>query len=79
MSLAANKPNSRKELKMFNAITDERMTTAQAAQYLGIAKGTLAIWRYEKHYGLPYIKVGGRVFYRKEALNNWLESRTVVA
>jgi excisionase family DNA binding protein len=48
----------------------------QAAQYLGIDAGTLAVWRCTGRYALPFIKVGRKVRYRLSALNAWLESRT---
>lgn len=55
------------------------MTTEQAADYLGIKPITLRTWRCNKRYTIPFIKVGGRIRYRKEDLDAWLESRTVGA
>ena len=48
----------------------------QAAEYLGISEGTLAVWRTNKTYPIPYIKVGNRIRYRQEDLEKWLDERT---
>lgn len=53
------------------------LTTEQAADYLGIKPITLRTWRCNKRYTIPFIKVGGRIRYRKEDLDAWLASRTV--
>ena len=50
-------------------------TSKQASEYLQISVGTLAVWRTNKTYDLPYIKCGGRVRYRKSDLDMWLTSR----
>jgi len=55
---------------------DPLMTTAQAANYLGVAPETLNVWRCVKRYDIPYIKVGRLVKYRKSALDAFLEQRT---
>ena len=58
--------------------TAGRMTTVEAAEYLGVRAQTLAVWRCAKRYPeLPYIKVGQHVRYRQSDLDKWLESRTV--
>lgn len=53
--------------------------TEDAAAYIGIASHTLEVWRCSKRYNIPYIKVGGRVRYRRSDLDIWLKSRTVEA
>lgn len=53
------------------------LNSTQAANYIGVAPGTLEVWRSTKRYNLPYIKVGRLVKYRKESLDAFLESRTV--
>jgi excisionase family DNA binding protein len=57
--------------------TDRMMTTAEAAEYLGVRPQTLSVWRSNKRYPIPFIKVGQGVRYRKSDLDAWLESRTV--
>ena len=47
----------------------------QAAEYLGITVGTIYQWR--SQHKVPYIKVGRRVKFKKEQLDQWLTERTV--
>lgn len=51
------------------------LTTQQASEYLQITVGTLAVWRTNKTYSIPYLKCGGRVRYRKSDLDAWLAGR----
>jgi excisionase family DNA binding protein len=53
-------------------LVDER----EAAEILGTAPGTLSVWRSTGRYNLPFVKVGRKVRYSRQALNTWLESRT---
>ncbi|MEA1950376.1 MAG: helix-turn-helix domain-containing protein [Planctomycetota bacterium] len=63
---------------MSTAITSAGlMTREQAAEYLGIQMQTLAVWALTGRYGLPMVKVGRAVLYRRSDLDKWLESRTV--
>jgi excisionase family DNA binding protein len=50
-----------------------------AAEVLGVSPGTLQVWRSTKRYGLPYLKIGRLVRYRRADLLAWLESRLVGA
>ncbi|RLM48864.1 DNA-binding protein, partial [Halorubrum sp. Atlit-28R] len=43
----------------------DMLDTAGAAEYIGVEKTTLAIWRCTKRYPLPYVKVGRLVRYRR--------------
>jgi len=47
-----------------------------AADLLDVSPGTLSVWRSTGRYNLPFLKVGRKVRYRREALLAWLESRT---
>jgi excisionase family DNA binding protein len=47
-----------------------------AAKYLDLANGTLAVWRCNGRYNIPFIKIGAKVRYRRSDLDAWLESRT---
>ena len=51
-------------------------TPQQAASYLGRTEGTLQTWRCTGKHNLPFVKSGGRVMYRKNDLDAWLEQRT---
>lgn len=48
-----------------------------AAQTLGISPGTLQVWRSTGRYNLPFVKVGGRVMYRPEDIQAFIERRTM--
>lgn len=49
----------------------------EAADYLGVAEQTLAVWACTKRYDLPVVKIGRRVKYRQADLNNFIEKNTV--
>jgi hypothetical protein len=55
----------------------ELLNNSQAADYLGISPGTLTVWRCEKRYAVPFIKVGRKVLYDVNDLAAFLESRKV--
>jgi len=40
------------------------LTRKQAAELLGCKENTLAVWKTNKRYKLPYIKIGKNVRYR---------------
>ena len=58
---------------------DPLLTTPQMAELLGVAPGTLEVWRTTRRYPLPFVKVGRKVLYRRSAGEAFLESRTVAA
>ena len=51
---------------------DGRLSAPHAAVYLGRAKKTLAMWRC-KGIGARYLKISGRIFYRREELDRFIE------
>jgi excisionase family DNA binding protein len=51
------------------------LTTAQAAECLGMTEATLATWRSTRRRDVPYVKVGRSVRYRRCDLEAWLEAR----
>ena len=53
-----------------------RLTATEAAEYLGVTAGTLAVWRSVGRYEIPFIKVGRLVQYKKSDLDAWLEQKT---
>lgn len=55
--------------------TGERdiLNSAEAAEYLRVKPHTLAIWRSEKRYDLPFARVGRFVRYRKEDLRRFID------
>ena len=52
------------------------LSPAQAADILGLSKGTLEVWRSTGRYNLPFIKMGRYVRYRLSDINAFIESRT---
>jgi hypothetical protein len=52
---------------------------AAAAKVIGKSEQTLAKWRCTKEVNLPYLKVGGGIFYDEKDLLTFLESSRIVA
>ena len=52
---------------------EELLTSEEAARYLKVEKGALAIWRSTKRYEVPYIRVGRLVRYRASDLKKFLD------
>ena len=48
----------------------------EAAKLLQVSRGTLDVWRSTKRYPLRYVKVGGKIRYRLEHIQEFLELRT---
>ena len=57
--------------------TPNLLTRAEAADYLSVSVATLATWACCRRYGLPYVKVGRAVRYKREDLDRFLQERTV--
>lgn len=55
------------------------LTPSDVAEMLGVSPQTLAIWRCDKRYPLPYVKVGRYVRYRPDAVLKFLEDNTMPA
>lgn len=51
------------------------MDVQQAANYLGLSVGTIYQWRCQ--HKIPYIKVGRKLKFKKDQLDQWLADRTV--
>ena len=52
---------------------DRLVPAKEAAEYLGVAPGTLTQWRYKGFGGPPWVKVGRVVRYRMTDLEAWIE------
>ena len=61
---------------MMNDLQTTLMTRAEAADYLGLAPHTLAVWQSTNRYGLPCVKIGRLAKYRKEDLDDFIQRRT---
>lgn len=51
------------------------LNETEAAKILGVAPGTLSVWRSTGRYNLPFVKVGRNVRYRPSDLDEWLDGR----
>jgi hypothetical protein len=61
-------------MNKFDIFTD-KLTSAEAAEILGVKPETLAVWRCTKRYPIKYIKIGSKVFYKSEDIKAFIESR----
>ena len=52
------------------------LTPGDVAELLGVSTHTLAIWRSEARYGLPYVKVGRLVRYREDDVDAYIGHQT---
>jgi predicted site-specific integrase-resolvase len=50
------------------------LTPKKAAETLGVAIGTLAVWRCTARYPLAFVKIGRRVMYREQDINDFIEN-----
>jgi len=67
---------------MENAMMEENdplLNTQEMAKLLGVAPATLEVWRVNKRYNLPYIKIGRNVRYRRSAGLKFLDANTKAA
>ena len=58
------------------AAVAELVNEREAARILDTKPSTLSVWRSTGRYGLPFIKIGRKVRYRRADLTAWIESRT---
>lgn len=56
--------------------TRELVDEKEAARFLDLGPGTLAVWRSTGRYNLPFIKIGRNVRYRVSDLEAFLEKGT---
>lgn len=64
-------------METFKYSVDELYNRPEAAIYLGVTVGTLAVWASSKRYELPYVKIGRLVKYRKSDLDAFISSRII--
>lgn len=55
----------------------EYLTPKQTSETIGVQLQTLAAWRSSGRYGLPFVRVGRLIRYRRSDVQAWLESRRV--
>lgn len=57
-------------------VLDGFLSRAELAQELGVSPGTLTDWQTQRR-GPPFVKMGRRVLYRREAVRRWLREQEV--
>lgn len=62
--------------QIMQAQADKLLTDAQVAEMIGVSVNTLSTWRCRNTYGLPFLKIGRRVRYKRSDVLAWLETRT---
>ncbi|WP_276366214.1 helix-turn-helix domain-containing protein [Chryseolinea sp. H1M3-3] len=55
--------------------SEQLLNRKEAARYLNVSPGTLAVWDCTKRYNLKPLKVGRSVRYRKSHLDKFLEGQ----
>ncbi len=53
------------------------LSRKEAANYLQVTEGTLAVWLSTKRYNLPVVKIGRLAKYRKTDLDIFIASRVI--
>lgn len=51
------------------------LTRVEAAEFLNVRPSTLAVWNCTGRHGVPVIKIGRTVRYRRSDLEQWLAAR----
>ena len=60
-----------------STVSQELLTRKEAADYLGVAEQTLAVWKSTGRYPLPVVKVGRLARYKKSDLDEFIKRQTV--
>jgi excisionase family DNA binding protein len=60
-----------------NEVPNRLLSRKEAAEFLGVKEDTLAVWKSNKAYDLPVVKVGRLARYRYADLLDFIERRTV--
>lgn len=55
----------------------EVLNIDDAAEYLGVSRGTLYNWCSQRR--VPFIKIGSRTMFRKRDLDTWIADHAVAA
>ena len=54
---------------------NELLTAKEAAEYLGVKKGTIYEWVFYRK--IPFIKMGRLLRFRRESLEEWIKEKEV--
>ena len=59
-------------------MSEKLLTPRKTADLLGVTPETLAVWRCTGRYKLPFIKVGRKVLYDRNDVEQFISSRRAV-
>jgi len=62
---------------MSNTAIHQLLSPNHVSSILGVSPGTLTVWRCTGRVGLPFVKVGRKVMYRPEDIQNFINSQTL--
>lgn len=71
-----NDKNNQSQKDQIIFSNNKLLSRREAAEFLGISKGTLEVWSCTKRYPLKFIKVGRLVKYRERDLLEFLDLMT---
>lgn len=60
------------------SLSDRLVSREEAAAILGIRPATLACWASNGRYGLPFVRIGRRVMYRRSDIEAFIEANLFV-
>ena len=53
------------------------LTPSETAKVLGVKEDTLTVWRCQKRYDLPFVRVGRNIMYNPPDVAEFIKRRTV--
>jgi hypothetical protein len=56
--------------------TSTLLTESEAAPLLRVSKGTLRVWRCQRRYPLRFVRIGSKIFYTREGIEEFIRQRT---
>lgn len=54
---------------------EKLLTQKEVAEILGTTTGSLNTLRWQKKLSIPYYRVGSKIMYKREDIENWLKDR----
>jgi excisionase family DNA binding protein len=64
------------DLGVVKSAASDLLSRQQAADYLGVAVHTLAIWKCTRRHDLPYVKIGRLVKYKRSELDAFISKNS---
>jgi len=56
---------------------DRLLSPERVSRILGVTPATLAVWRSTGRYPLKFVRVGRKIMYRRQAVDEFIDSRTM--